>query len=552
MAELEILDLEEGTGDSGVNNSKCLVGKVFQGKNLRASILSDILKVAWRTRAPFYVDEWNNNVFLFRFENEEDRSSIIREGPWSVMNNLLVLIPLMDGMVVSELNFTACPFWVQIHGLPVEKLSRKNAEIIGNQADSDGLCLSRGFLRVRVEINIEQPLPKGFWLRGRADSTRDRWIAFKYEKLPDFCYACGRIGHDNRGCRFVSSAEGEDSGYGPEMRTGRARRGPIPIEIIRAEVDAAEQRIQNLVAQRPEVQFQARGERVINRRVDEKVHNDSTMAHQNHEIVEVHFSSESTSTGGTRGTGGNVQRHTGFSLSSIQEPDSPKCYSSPTSPETVSSTSPLSLPLAQPTLSYDNPSNIQTPTISQLQQAQDPPSIESLSNTQTQEDIPPPTSQPKPDSEPTQPSRLNFPNINHAQSHEQNKPNPPLPTDISISNVFKSLSIKRKLGDDEDPSPTRSKILRICSNPCDAGTFSPNANSSLQLEKPKKAALRAKSTYKRSTVTRAQLFEEKGLCDVQVQQWFHTTGESIMPHSFNLEAEMNGRVAGPEQPHSSC
>lgn len=85
------------------------------------------------------------------------------------MNNILVLIPPVDGMVVSELEFNI-PFWVQIHGLPVEKLSRANAELIGSrlgkllvlEATSGGYCLSRGFLRVRVEINILQPLVKGF------------------------------------------------------------------------------------------------------------------------------------------------------------------------------------------------------------------------------------------------------------------------------------------------------------------------------------------------------------------------------------------------------
>ncbi|KAH7841892.1 hypothetical protein Vadar_008609 [Vaccinium darrowii] len=288
MADFGVLDLEKGSSDTEVNNSRCLVGKVVHDKNLRAPILANILGAAWRTRAPFHVDEWNNIVFIFRYENEEDRSSILQEAPWSVMGNLLVLIPLRDGMVVSELNFNFFPFWIQIHGLPVEKLSRANAEIIGNRVGKllaletapDGFCLTRGYLRVQVEINIEHPLPKGFWSKGKTKSSPNRWVSFKFEKLPDFCYACGRLGHDNRACRFVSKADREVSGYGLELRTGRAKKCATSIEIIRAEVDAAELRVNNLLLRRSVIQINEHGTRVINQRAEQVIPAECTMEHQ--------------------------------------------------------------------------------------------------------------------------------------------------------------------------------------------------------------------------------------------------------------------------------
>lgn len=209
------MDLEEGSGDSGIPNNLCLVGKVIQAKTLNASVVSNILMAAWKTRAPFQVSDWNNNVFLFQFEDPEDKRLVVQDGPWSVMNSLLVLRPLEKDMVVSEIQFQLCPFWVQIHGLPVEKMCRANAEIIGKrfgkliaiEAASNTMLLSRSFLRVKVEINISQPLSKGFWLRGK--TGKDLWISYLYERLPDFCYACGRIGHDNRSCRFTPrGAEG--------------------------------------------------------------------------------------------------------------------------------------------------------------------------------------------------------------------------------------------------------------------------------------------------------------------------------------------------------
>lgn len=161
------------------------------------------------------------------------------------MNNTMVLIPLVEGVSISDLVFDFCPFWIQIHGLPVEKMTRANTEIIGKragkllavEAESEGLLITRSFLRVKVELNITHPIPKGIWIRRKAESSLDIWISFKYEKLSDFCYDCGRIGHDNRVCKFVSREEGVNSGYGPEFRTGRAKKSHAPIEEVRNRID---------------------------------------------------------------------------------------------------------------------------------------------------------------------------------------------------------------------------------------------------------------------------------------------------------------------------
>lgn len=157
--------------------------------------------------------------------------------------------------MVSEVNFSICPIWVQIHGLPVEKMTRANSEIIGKrfgrllamETASDNFLLARSFLQVRVEINFTQLLAKGFWLKGKSGTNKDRWIAYKYEKLLDYCYACGRIGHERKGCRFAPREEDAHFGYGPDLRTGRPRKGAIPIEVIRFEVDEAEKQVNNLL-----------------------------------------------------------------------------------------------------------------------------------------------------------------------------------------------------------------------------------------------------------------------------------------------------------------
>lgn len=49
MADLDVLDLEEGTGETGVTSSFCLVEKVIQTKSLTAPIVKNILEAVWKT-----------------------------------------------------------------------------------------------------------------------------------------------------------------------------------------------------------------------------------------------------------------------------------------------------------------------------------------------------------------------------------------------------------------------------------------------------------------------------------------------------------------------
>lgn len=279
MAEEDFLDLAEGSGEIGDIDTLCLVGKILHSKTLNVPAVTSILKAAWKTRADFSVVPWSTNIFLFRFENGDDRNSILNDAPWAVMNNLLVLKSLQNDLTVNDMDFSSCPFWVQIHGLPCDKMTRNNAELIGQrfgkllgvEGASEGLLLNRSFLRVRVEVNLKVPLPRGFWMRRRNNMGRDLWIYYKYERLPDYCYDCGRIGHDNRECKFVAKEEGAISGYGPELRTGRARKLLFQGTPLHQVVDEAENRVETLLRQRPTIIITDQGARVdhqVERRVE--------------------------------------------------------------------------------------------------------------------------------------------------------------------------------------------------------------------------------------------------------------------------------------------
>ncbi|KAI7993273.1 Uncharacterized protein LOK49_LG11G00768 [Camellia lanceoleosa] len=234
VSELDSIELEDSAEALGEVSHRCLIRRVLTTKQLNKQVVSTILHGAWKT---------------------EDRRWVLQEAPWSIMGHLLILQPLEAGLPILDIQFTWCLFWVQIHGLPLENMTKANGEIIGNklgrllcvEAHYEGLLLYPNFLRIRVEINVTKPLPRGFTLNmgGSPPVTgSNSWISFKYEKLSDFCFDCGRIGHERNVCKFVSRDEGRASGYGPGLCTGIARSSGLPVEHHREKVDELAARIQ--------------------------------------------------------------------------------------------------------------------------------------------------------------------------------------------------------------------------------------------------------------------------------------------------------------------
>ncbi|KAL5836959.1 hypothetical protein ACOSQ3_014128 [Xanthoceras sorbifolium] len=81
------------------------------------------------------------------------------------------------------------------------KVARLIAEELGTIVEFpiDSKDLWGKFLRIKVSIDITKPLKRGIRMR-LANFDTMITVLIKYERLPDFCYGCGLIGHSVREC----------------------------------------------------------------------------------------------------------------------------------------------------------------------------------------------------------------------------------------------------------------------------------------------------------------------------------------------------------------
>ncbi|XP_068323296.1 uncharacterized protein [Pyrus communis] len=198
--------LELSTMEQGVK----LFGKVLTHKTLNKWGVRNILIAAWKELGEVEIKWVRENVFIISVKDESVASRIIEQVPWAVMKKVFSVVKWHPELALEELVLDAVPFWVQIRGIPLGLASLENIQCVTKEAGKflamEDPGYARGFVRIRLLVDTEKPLFKGCWIR--RDSNKETWVEFRYERLQDFCYKCGWIGHINTECSAEMSGEG--------------------------------------------------------------------------------------------------------------------------------------------------------------------------------------------------------------------------------------------------------------------------------------------------------------------------------------------------------
>ncbi|KAL5739858.1 hypothetical protein ACOSQ2_029038 [Xanthoceras sorbifolium] len=192
--------------------SKSLVGQLIAHKEVNREAFRAIISTIWRTTKRVDVESIGMNSFVFRFKCQWDRKRVLEGGPWSFDKHLLILQEVDGTSRVSNIEFRYVSFWIQFHNLPLSCLNKEVGLFLGGmvgdvkEIDTGGFvdCLGK-FLRVRVLIDVLVPLKRGLRVNlGVSGGCSSVLIC--YERLPNFCYYCGKIGHLVRDCSSCSSS----------------------------------------------------------------------------------------------------------------------------------------------------------------------------------------------------------------------------------------------------------------------------------------------------------------------------------------------------------
>lgn len=150
------------------------------------------------------------DIMQFKFSFKYQMEWVEKFGPWNFENNLLLQSRWKKGLSTANITFTHTPFWVQIWGLPFEHMSEGVGKDIGGkfgeylEIDKRSWQSDQAkFMRVRVNVQIDKPLRRGGYVKNTEGERF--WITFKYERLPTFCFICGRMGHDDKHCEVVTN-----------------------------------------------------------------------------------------------------------------------------------------------------------------------------------------------------------------------------------------------------------------------------------------------------------------------------------------------------------
>ena len=162
---------------------------------------------------------------LFTFDDKLDVDRILTSEPWSFNKHLVAMERYEKETPLHELKFEKTSFWVQIHGIPLSYMTVATAEkiyeVIGDVSRPKDPKDANGgsFLRLKISIDLSLPLCRGCLVT--LENDKQVWVSFKYERLPNVCYWCGRLTHVDKDCDIWIERKGtlwvEERQFGPSI-----------------------------------------------------------------------------------------------------------------------------------------------------------------------------------------------------------------------------------------------------------------------------------------------------------------------------------------------
>lgn len=238
LAHLNVEDEEnedlifEGDVEEEVNKYElCLVGRFLTEKNINTRAMKTKIADVWKPTMGINIKELETGIYLFQFFHKEDKQWVINGGPWNFDNAMLLLEEIPIGEEPLKVPLWFLKIWIQIHDLPNSFMTEAVGQQLGNFFGSfvqydpkNNSSIWRECMRIKIMLDVRKPLKRRKKIKRKNGS--EFVVSCKYERLGDFCFACGLVTHTERFCRRSIDLRSEEGTreWGSWLRAP-ARRG---------------------------------------------------------------------------------------------------------------------------------------------------------------------------------------------------------------------------------------------------------------------------------------------------------------------------------------
>ena len=163
----------------------------------------------WKPTMGINNKEIDPGIFLFQFYHREDLLWVCNGGPWSFDNAMLIVNEIPNGEEPLNVPLWSIDMWIQIYDLPSGFMSEAVGKQLGNffgeflvYDAKNNSSLWREYMRIKIKLDVRKPLKREKKITRKNGS--EFVVLCKYERLGDFCFACGLLSHTERFCsRFI-------------------------------------------------------------------------------------------------------------------------------------------------------------------------------------------------------------------------------------------------------------------------------------------------------------------------------------------------------------
>jgi hypothetical protein len=207
---------------------KSVLGKIITEKSIHINSIQNGLESIWGSPAGLKIQEIEEGILQFFMDRNYDQERILLGNPWVFRNSWLIVKPWDRQMDPKCIDFNHAPVWVQMWGLPAHCKTKEMGESLGSMmgtvetAELYEYPGKKMIVKVKVAINVYQPIQTGILIGNHRDETH--WIDYRYENLPQVCFNCGILGHEEKMCSNEALSIEGHARLGPWIRSNQYGR----------------------------------------------------------------------------------------------------------------------------------------------------------------------------------------------------------------------------------------------------------------------------------------------------------------------------------------